>query len=180
MLLCRPRVSDLLFCVYNRALHPELFEVLASHRVERAEFLLHMWVTRSGHVVTWTDGKHQLTEVVASQQDILPEGWLVRLQLRGERVADVVGIHGVRYQASFQEERLAPEIFLHVQDEIVQDGQREGILVQLGRGAGRLTLAPVSYVNPQARPGSLLVYAFHTFPDEYTIIKTQSLIESVR
>ncbi|GBD35086.1 hypothetical protein HRbin36_00190 [bacterium HR36] len=179
MLLCRPRVADLLFCVYNRALHPELFEVLASHRVERGDFLLHMWITRSGHVVTWTDGKRQLTEVVACQQDVLPEGWLVRLHLRGERVADVLGIPGVRYQASFQEERLMPEIFLQVHDEIVQDSQREGLFAQLGTG-GRITLTPVSYLNPQARPGSLVIYAFHTFPEEYTVVKTQSLIESVQ
>lgn len=178
MLLCRPRVADLLFCVYNRALHPELFEVLSSRRVERGDFLLHLWITRSGHVLTWTDGKHQLTEVVASQQDVLPAGGLLRLHLRGERAADVVGISGVRYQASFQEERLSPEIFLHVHDEIVQDGQREGFFAQLGDG-GRLAVTPVSYINPQARPGSLLVYAFHTFPDEYTVVKTQTLIETV-
>lgn len=179
MLLCRPRVAELLFCVYKRALHPELFEVLASHRVERGDFLLHMYVTRSGHVLTWTDGKRQLTEVVASQQDLLPDGWLLRLHLRGERVADVLGIAGVRYQAGFQEERLVPEIFLHVHDEIVEDGQREGFFVPLGEG-GRTKVMPVSYLCPQARPGSLLVYAFHTFPDEYTVIKTQSLIETVR
>ncbi|MCS7015174.1 MAG: DUF2617 family protein [Gemmatales bacterium] len=179
MLLCRPRVSDLLFCVYRRALHPELFEVLSGHRVERGDFLLHMWVTRSGHVLTWTDGKHQLTEVVASQQDALPEGWVVRLHLRGERLAEVVGVAGVRYQAGFQEERLSPEIFLHLHDEIVEDGQREGFFVPWGAG-GRTKLTPVSYLHPQARPGSLVVYAFHTFPEEYTIIKTQSLIESVR
>mgnify|MGYP000247652279 CR=1 FL=1 len=179
MLLCRPRVADLLFCVYNRALHPELFDVLASQRVERSDFLLHLWITCSGHVLTWTDGKRQLTEVVASQQETLPTGWLVRMPLRGEQQADVLGIPSVRYQASFQEERLPPQLFIEVHDEIIQDGQKEGILIQLGFGS-RVALVPVSYLNPQARNNSLVVYAFHTFPEEYTVIKTQSLIESVR
>jgi hypothetical protein len=178
VLLCRPRVADLLFCVYNRALHPELFDVLSTHRLERSDFLLHVWITCSGHVLTWTDGKRQLTEVVASQQDTLPEQWLVRMPLRGERQAEVAELPGVRYQASFQEERLPQEVFVQVHDEIVQDGQTEGILIQLGAG-GRMAVVPVSYLNPQARPRSLLVYAFHTFPDEYTIVKTQTLIESV-
>jgi hypothetical protein len=29
----------------------------------------------------------------------------------------------------------------------------------------------------EARPGCLFLSAFHTFPDELTVVKTQSLIE---
>jgi hypothetical protein len=29
----------------------------------------------------------------------------------------------------------------------------------------------------QSRPGSLLIHVYHTFPDDYAVVKTQSLIE---
>ena len=77
---------------------------------------------------------------------------------------------------SFQVEMLPPEIFLHVHDEILADGGKRGLLhnfqpqpppgprpagLRRRRGAARL---PV-------------LSTFHTFPDEHTVVKTQSLIE---
>jgi hypothetical protein len=32
-------------------------------------------------------------------------------------------------------------------------------------------------VQTEERPGSLLVHAFHTFPDNRAVVKTQSLFE---
>jgi hypothetical protein len=41
----------------------------------------------------------------------------------------------------------------------------------------RLALAPLGFVAADARPGCLCLTTFHTFPGEYTVVKTQSLIE---
>ena len=43
--------------------------------------------------------------------------------------------------------------------------------------SGRMALGALSYINLQARNRSLLVQAFHTFPDDYAIVKSQSLFE---
>ena len=40
-----------------------------------------------------------------------------------------------------------------------------------------IALGAVSYINVETRNRSLLVQAFHTFPDDYAIVKSQSLFE---
>jgi hypothetical protein len=83
---------------------------------------------------------------------------------------------GVQYQVDFQLETLDPEIFWTFQQELSHDGEREGMLHRFG-SSGRLALGAISYINIETRSRSFLVQAFHTFPDDYAIVKTQSLIE---
>ncbi len=40
-----------------------------------------------------------------------------------------------------------------------------------------MALGALSYINVEARNRSLLVQAFHTFPDDYAIVKSQSLFQ---
>ena len=77
---------------------------------------------------------------------------------------------------SFQVETLSPEIFLHVHDEILADGAKRGLLHNFPT-QNRLAVAPLSFIQADARPGCLCLSSFHTFPDEHTVVKTQSLIE---
>ena len=77
---------------------------------------------------------------------------------------------------SFQVETLPPEIFAHVHDEILADGNKHGLLHNF-QPTHRLALAPLGYVAVESRPSCLLLSAFHTFPAEHTIVKSQSLIE---
>jgi len=43
--------------------------------------------------------------------------------------------------------------------------------------SGRMALGALSYVHVESRNRSLLVQAFHTFPDDCAIVKSQSLFE---
>jgi len=43
--------------------------------------------------------------------------------------------------------------------------------------SGRLALGALSYVNVETRNRCMLVQAFHTFPDDCAIVKSQSLFE---
>jgi hypothetical protein len=43
--------------------------------------------------------------------------------------------------------------------------------------SGRMDLGAISYVYVETRNRSLLVQAFHTFPDDYAIVKSQSVFE---
>jgi hypothetical protein len=40
-----------------------------------------------------------------------------------------------------------------------------------------MVLGALSYINVESRDRSLLVQAFHTFPDDYAIVKSQSLFK---
>jgi hypothetical protein len=173
----RPPVSDLVFQLYGRPLHPELFDIRATRRVQRDGYELVVRITRTGHVISWENADVYLTEVTAAAEQPLPEKRrLLHSRLRGERSDKLVCAHGVSYQVSFQVEVLPPEIFQHVHDEILLDGSKRGLLHNF-QPHQRLALAPLGFVAVEARAGCLFLSTFHTFPDEHTVVKTQSLIE---
>src|SRR5262249_14510304 len=70
--IVRPPVADLIFRVYGRPLHPELFDVLAMRQIRHADFVLTVRITRTGHVISWEDDNVHLTEVTAAADQELP------------------------------------------------------------------------------------------------------------
>jgi hypothetical protein len=173
----RPRVGDLVFQVYGRPLHPELFDILAVRRIRREDYELTVRITRTGHVISWENDDVFLSEVTAAASQELPERRrLLHYKLRSEHSAQLACAHGIHYQCSFQVEVLPPEIFLHVHDEILADGSKRGLLHNFS-SHNRLALAPLGFIAAEARAGCLFLSSFHTFPTENTVVKTQSLIE---
>lgn len=173
----RPQVGELVFHLYDRPLHPELFDTLASRTVSRDDYELTVRITRTGHAITWQTKKIHLTEVTAADDLELPASRAcLNYRVRGEHCATVPLAPGLHYQTSFQVETLPTEIFLHVHDEILRDGAKRGLLHNF-QPNHRLALAPLGYVTVEAWAGCLLLSSFHTFPGENTVVKTQSLIE---
>ncbi len=176
----RPRVCDLIFRLYGRALHPELFDIVAVRKIRRENYTATLRITRTGHVITWEDADTILTEVVTDDDELLPRSRrLLDYRLRGEHSGSFEGAHGVVYQTSFQVEILSPEIFLHVHDELLADGGKRGLLCNF-QPNHRLAIAPLGCIEVEAKPQCLLVSTFHTFPGENTVVKSQSLIEKKR
>ncbi len=177
MLSVRPKVAELAFKLYGRSLHPELFQVHRSQSIERGGYTAKVDITSAGHVVTWRYGGLTLTEVAASAQNPLPQKRrLISYRLCGERNERVECRGGVTYQTSFQLEPVAPEVFWTFQRELADDGQRRGML-HVFDASGRMALGALSYINVETRNRSMLVQAFHTFPDDYAIVKSQSRFE---
>ncbi len=173
----RPSVRDLVFHTYGRPLHPELFDILAARTIHQRDYRLTVRITRTGHVIAWENREVFLTEVAAAADQPLPESRrLLGFRLRGEHSASLPCAHGVCYQTSFQVETLAPEIFLHVHDEILAEGGKRGLLHNF-RPNHRLAVSPLGCIEIEARPSCLFLSSFHTFPEENTVVKSQSLIE---
>src|SRR5919109_1229473 len=111
----RPRVADLVFQLYGRPLHPELFDILAVRKVQHEDYELTVRITRTGHVISWQNRDVHLTEVAAAVEEPLPDRRrLLGYRLRGEHSGTVACGRGIHYQMTFQVEVLPPEIYLHV------------------------------------------------------------------
>lgn len=177
MLSVRPKVAELAFRLYGRSLHPELFQVFETRAIDRGRYTIQVDITFAGHVVTWRHGGLTLTEVAASAQNPLPKKrQLLSHRLRGQHSDRYECRNGAIYQMSFQLEPVAPEVFWTFQQELAHDGQCRGMLHTFD-ASGRMTLGALSYINVETRKRSVLVQAFHTFPDDYAIVKSQSLFE---
>ena len=55
------RSGGLTLLLYQRTLHPELFKIFASEKVNRRAYEADIWLVEGGHVITFTAGKHTLT-----------------------------------------------------------------------------------------------------------------------
>ncbi len=175
MLTVRPKVAELMFRLYGRPLHPELFEIYASRTVQRGPYQAKVDITSAGHVVTWRYGDMTLTEVAASAQHPLPQQRrLMSHCLKGSRNDGVDCRGGVSYQVDFQLEPVEPELFWIFQEELAFDGERQGMLHKF-HSSGRIAMGALSYIHTEARNRSFMVQAFHTFPDDYAIVKSQSV-----
>ena len=177
MLSVRPKVAELVFQVYGRALHPELFNVHHSRTVRRGDYEATISITSAGHVVTWRYQGLTLTEVCTAANHPLPQKRrLLSYRLKGNRADRVECRSGATYHVSFDLEPVQPEVFWTFQQELSLDGQRQGLLHKFN-SSGRMALGALSYINVETRTRSLLVQAFHTFPDDYAIVKSQSMFE---
>ncbi len=179
MVFLRPRVADLVFRLFDRPLHPELFDSLAACRVEKNGYRLAVHITPTGHILDWSHETERITEVTATADQLLPDrGRRLSHKLGGSRGGRCMVQPGLRYQIGTQVEILLPEHFEEVHNELCADGMRKGLLFHF-RPENRLRLSPIGVVIVEALPKCLSIAAFHTFPDEYAVVKTQSLIERV-
>ncbi len=169
-------VSLHLFC---RPLHPELFETLATRTVRKDDYKLTIRITPEGHVITWETPELVLTEMTAARgQDLPDRGRVWRHKLQGEHSDAFRASTIISYQMSSQTEVVSAKLFHRLHDELLTDGQKRGFL-HLFYPGHRFALSPLGYVTADARPGCLVVNAFHTFPQDLAIIRTQTLIERV-
>jgi len=177
VLTVRPKVAELVFQLYGRPLHPELFQIYESRSIARGDYQAKIDITSAGHVVTWRSGGMTLTEVAAAAHHPLPEKRrLMSYALKGQRSDRVECRGGVSYEMSFQLESVDPEVFWTFQQELAADGRRKGMLHKFD-ASGRISLGALSYINVDVRARKLLVQAFHTFPDDCAIVKSQSMIQ---
>ena len=177
MLSVRPRAAELVFQLYGRVLHPELFEICATRSIDRGGYSATIAITGAGHLVTWRKDGLTLTEVATSQRQPLPQRrWLLSHRIAGERSDRMECRGGAAYQTCFQLETVEQEVFWSFQQELATEGARRGLLHRF-ESSGRLALGALSWVTVETRPRSLLVQAYHTFPDDLAIVKSQSLFE---
>src|SRR5262245_33514653 len=94
--------------------------------------------------------------------------------LKGSCTDDIECRGGVTYHVEFSLEPVPRETFWTYQKELTQTGAKEGLL-HCFEPSGRFGLGAMSYISVDSRDRCLKVLAFHTFPDDYAIVKSQSV-----
>jgi hypothetical protein len=175
--LGQSRVADLSFQVFGRSLHPDWFAVRAHRRVGLGGWQADIRIIEGGHAITWSSGEIRLTEVLAGPSTLLPEpGLLFHSPIRHERAAVLRPGVGMEYQTCFEVERIDPEVFAHLCDEMTLDAHRDRLFHRFA-DANRMAPSAISHLAFESKAKGLLVHAFHSFPTERSIVRTQSLFE---
>ncbi len=173
----RPDVQTLVFRLFSRSVHPELFEVCERLTVRQELYSAALLICSAGHVVTFHHNGQTLSEVATSADRPLPHNrQVLGRRLKGHRDDSVEHDGGILYHVSFQVEQLDPEVYLQCHEELLIDATRSRMAHSFAP-TSRLAPAPLSLIQTEERPHSLLVHTFHTFPDNRAVVKTQSLFE---
>jgi hypothetical protein len=173
----RSRVADLAFQVFGRTIHPDWFAVRAHRRVTQDGWEADVRIIEGGHAVIFRAGPVRLAEVLAGPETHLPEpGLLYHSAVRHERSTTLRPGGDVEYQTCFEVERVDPEVFAHLSDEMALDPNRGGLFHRFSP-SNRMAPAAISHIRVEAKVRGLTIHAFHSFPDERAIVRTQSLFE---
>lgn len=176
MLSVRPKIAQLTFQLYDRSVHPELFDDCAHRRYERDNYRLDVHITTAGHVIKWTDGTNVLTEVAASAHQPLPEQRrLLSHTISGQRSESIFYRERISYENDLEIETVEAQTFAAVQHELGKMDMCEGILHRFDSN-GRLAFGAVSYVNVESRRNQVRIRTFHTFPDDSALLKSVTRI----
>jgi hypothetical protein len=173
----RPAASELVYHLFARSVHPELFDFRAELTVRHELYTATISLCDSGHFVSFRCGDQTVTEVLVDASHTLPEQKrLYGRKVRGSRNDSRVFSDGLRYQTCSQLEVLDPEVFNRTHEELSFDCLKADIAFRFPPG-NRLAPAPLSLIRIDAQNDGLLLHAFHTFPECRSVIRTQSLFE---
>lgn len=172
----RPRVAESSVRIYERALHPELFEPYITGRVATARFRAAVMICEAGHLAQFTVNGHTITEVTGPAKQSLPPSGLKEQRTfgKGELFVEVDG--PVQYHFAGHVDTVDAAAFARINMELEVDARRAFLSYQFP-GQNRLVSGPQSVIKVEGSATSLIVHTFHTFPDELSILRTQSLFE---
>ncbi len=173
----RPDVARLVFRLFSRELHPELINVYAASVIKGDGFEAKLQICDAGHVITFARNGQMLCEVMTGREHPLPKRRRILSHgVHGHRCESLQFAGGVTYHVSFQLEELEPDVFLHFHEELLADCAK----AQLGHrfhAANRLAPTPLSFMETEVTANHVVIHAFHTFPGNYGVVKSQSLFE---
>ena len=174
MLSVRPKVTELIFRLFGRSLHPELFEIYQTRTIDRAGYQATVHITSAGHVVQWCYQGITLTEVAAAAHNPLPHRRRLIAHRLKDRHSDRLQCRGgVTYEVDFSLEPANNRKVTSYQKELTLQATRQGMLQQFDTSS-RLGMGAISYIHMESRDKTFQVQAFHTFPDDCAVVKIQS------
>lgn len=169
---------DLHLFLYDRSLHPELFRHHADYRVRQGNYHADLWIVGLSHVVSVCTEHRALTEVIAPEMDVLPSrGVLTRFRMKGERDIERSTTDGWQYMVSSQLEVMDEPLYKSVHTDLERHAQKRGVYCRYEQVPGTDDMFPFSFIDYEARNREFHVHSFHTFPTEFTLVKTQSIFE---
>ena len=176
-------LESLKLILFERPLHPELFNIHDEITVCKPSWNAQIWITGCSHVVMFSSSDHTLTEVITDDRTPLPKRGLVwSIPFKGEKSHERRCNGDIQYMMNFQVDTMSDRVYCKTHQELIHKGETHGFLVTYPQWAttkidNKNSMTPFSYITCDSRPNGLHIMTFHAYPDATTIIKTQSIFE---
>jgi len=170
-------IEGLTYSLFQRPLHPELFEICASRKIRTDKYHADIWVTGCTYVVSVFAGDGCLSEVISGPDQLLPKHGLVhRFQFRGSRSNKCTVSKRLSYMTDSQVEKMSENLYRQSYADLERFSKSRGLFVKFPRSSAN-NLNPFCYIDFEARRNEFHVHAFAGYPNQVTMIKTQSLFD---
>jgi hypothetical protein len=172
-----PSAFELAFRLYDRAIHPELLDIQATQRIDGPGWIASVSICTGGHVISLRTPAGVATELAAPDTLQLPDrGLSAGHKLGASRDWTVPLTGGIRAYFSAHVDTVDAIAFRNVEQELTLDASRSAISFRFP-GAGRLQPGPLSVIQVEPITRGVMFHAFHTFPGNSAVLRTQSLYE---
>jgi hypothetical protein len=170
-------LSNRMVFVYQRPLHPELFQIRASQIVRGAGYEVEIWVMDGAHAVHFRTKRTCVCELlIADEIEALPVNDLVLSFLAaGERdVEHRFADENLRYMQNLQTESLNPQVYRGTLEDLLEYvGSVDAVSHSWSDDAGRC----LSLVDAQIYPSDQVhIQTYHLFAESGLVIRTVSLV----
>ena len=170
-------VKELSLVLFQRPLHPELFQIYAKRQLKTEKYEADIWVTGCSHVVSVFAGDTCLSEVVSVPGQMLPNRGLVqRFQFSGPKSHKCTVSRSLSYMTDLQIEKMSPDLYRKSRSDLEHFARNRGLFVKFPKLETE-GLQPFCYIDFEARRSELHIHTFAGYPDQVTIIKTQALYD---
>jgi hypothetical protein len=162
--------------LYDRALHPGLFQFRGRRVVRNDAYRLEAWIMPGAHALRFEANGVCAAEVVTNQEGVLPsEGLLASLLCDGEHDHER-RIGRILYMTTAETETLLDNVYLDMLDEL-RDHAREcrALRHEWLSGSGPC----LSMIDVQRYRREVHIQGYHLLADEGLVLRTQSLFEHV-
>lgn len=164
--------------LFQRALHPELFNIQDRRSDPHADYELESWVSAGGHVLRFQVGGKCLSEAVVDQDQQLPQrGVLHAVPCLGEKELDDTIDDEIRYVTSVQTELLSDNLFTATFIEMKDFAQETGAMWHEWSDAEANNL---SVLDVQRYKREVHAQAYHLIGSAGFVLRTQSIFEMPR
>jgi len=161
--------------VYDRALHPELFQLRRRRVVTQSPYELETWVLPGGHVLRFEYGTACYCELVTDAEEVPSKGAVVVLPCGSERDYDAVfDRERVGYMTTVQSEQLSENLYIATFNEMLDYAQEvEAVLHRWDTPNGR----NMSMLDIQQFSREVHVQGYHLQARGGVVLRTQTIFE---
>lgn len=162
--------------LYDRALHPELFQLKQRRVVKHGQYELESWLMNGSHVLRFEHKSMCATEFLSEQDKSVPSSGLVTAFLcAGERDFEHrFKSAGVTYMNSVQTETLSDNLYISTYEEMMQFSRETGAVThQWGDDAGKC----VSMIDIQKYNNEVHAQAYHLIASGGIVVRSQTIFE---
>lgn len=162
--------------LFNRALHPELFQLKGRRVIEGLGYELEAWVMPGRHLLRFGVAEHCVCELVTESDFGIPDsGVIAAFFCAGERDFDRNFKRlGINYMTTVQTEQLNDNIYIATLDEMRNDARDDGALVHEWDDEYGPCL---SALHLQRYNREVHAQAYHFIANGKIVLRTQTIFE---